>query len=250
MKIAIKREQSPNLFEALSSAANLREAKRNIPTIVKIAVWILGLALVLGACKKDEDEVDLRLDKSTLEVYTDGIAGTVKIESGNGGYVAKSSADQIATASVSGQTVTITGKTKGEATITITDSAGKTAAVKVNVKQVIIDTVIPRFKWGNTVIELEKTNSWGYAVLADCVAVTNLAEKKQYILSWKGGYSVGEKTEAKLRTIEKDKESIEIVLTSMEIQQAESTRYSIVFDKNEEKGELVFTKSSPSTKDQ
>jgi len=30
MKIAIKREQSPNLFETLSSVSNLRDAKKNV----------------------------------------------------------------------------------------------------------------------------------------------------------------------------------------------------------------------------
>ena len=216
--------------------------KKTVRTTAKITAWILGFALVLTACKKDEVTVDLKLDKSSVEVYTDGIAVTVKIESGNGGYVVKSSAEQIATASVSGQTVTVTGKAIGEATITITDGAEKNATVKVTVKQAIIDTATPRFKWDNNVIELGKTNNWGYTVLKDRVAVTNLTENKQYILSWKDGYSAGEKTEAKLRTVEKDKDTQETSLTSLEVQQAADNRYSVVFSKDDQKGELVFTR--------
>lgn len=210
----------------------------NLNTIV----WMLSLVLIVASCNDDDDELapDLKLEKTSVEVYA-GENATVTIETGNGGYTVSSSSAMVATAEVSGTTVTITGVAKGSATITVTDQSGRTATVTATVNTAIIDATTARFKWDST-IELEKVNNWGTSILTDRVAVTNLTDKKQFVLLWTGGFTVGEKTGAKLRVVESGKTTEEVTLTALEVQTAESNRYSIVFSKDTQKGELVFTK--------
>jgi len=204
-------------------------------------MWILSLVLIFTSCKDDEEIIpDLTLDKSSVEVYA-GENATVTIETGNGGYTVSSSSATFATAAVSGTTVTITGVAKGGAIITVKDQSGKTATVSVTVSSAIIDATTLRFKWTNT-IELGKTNGWGTTILSDRVAVTNLTDKKQFVLLWTGGYTVGEKSGAKLRIVENGQQTQEVTLTALEVQKAESNRYSIIFTDGTKNGELVFTK--------
>ncbi|MGV8094898.1 MAG: hypothetical protein AB2L24_23850 [Mangrovibacterium sp.] len=215
--------------------------KKSLHINLNTIVWMLSLALILGSCKDDEEIIpDLTLDKSSVEVYI-GENATVTIKTGNGGYIVSSSSATIATADLSGTTVTITGVAKGETTVTVKDQSGKTATIAVTVNTAIIDATTARFKWDST-IELEKANNWGTAILADRVAVTNLTDKKQFVLLWTGGFTVGEKTGAKLRVVESGKTTEEVTLTALEVQTAENNRYSIVFNKDTQKGELVFTK--------
>lgn len=201
-----------------------------------------GLIVALASCEKEDTVFDLKLDPAgNVEVFT-GESKTVKIESGNGGYeISSITPEGFAEASVSETTVTVSGKEKGETTVTVKDAKGKTASFKVTVKPAIIDATTPRFKWGNTV-ELDKTNGWGVSVLSGSVAVTNLTDKKQYILSWTGGYTAGEKSGAKLLTVESGKQTQETPLTLFEIQKADGNPYSIIFGDASQKGELVVTK--------
>lgn len=203
-------------------------------------LWAVSLVLVLASCKDEDPVLDLKLDQTVVEVFT-GESKTVKIEGGNGGYEATLSPTGIADVSVSGTTITVTGKEKGETTVTVKDSKDKSVIFKVTVKAAIIDATTPRFKWGNTV-ELDKANNYGVSILANSVAITNLADTKQYILSWTGGYTVGEKTGAKLRTVESGKQPQETALTSLEVQKAENNLYSLIFGDASQKGELVVTK--------
>lgn len=214
--------------------------KKRMHINLKTIVMMLGLVFVLASCEKEDEVSDLKLDKTSVEVFTDENI-TVKIENGNGGYTVLSSADAIATATVSEQTITIAGKDKGSATVTVKDNEGKTVTVTVTVKAAIIDTTTLRFKWTNT-IELGKTNGWGTTILSDRVAVTNLTDKKQFVLLWTGGYTVGEKSGAKLRIVENGQQTQEVALTALEVQKAENNLYSIIFNKDVQKGELIFTK--------
>ncbi|WP_257668713.1 Ig-like domain-containing protein [Parapedobacter tibetensis] len=201
---------------------------------------VLGLVFLFSSCKKDNPEMNLTLDRTTIEVFADEQA-TVQITSGNNNYSVSSSSEATAMATVSEQTVTISGKAKGTATVTVKDGSGKTAIVSVTVKSAIIDATTPRFKWTNT-IELDEANGWSTAILADRVAITSFAEKKQFVLVWNGGYTVGDKTDAKLRIVESGKTTEEIALTALEVQKVENNLYSIGFHKDGQKGELVFVK--------
>lgn len=216
--------------------------KKNTIIMTKNALTILvGFIFVLSSCKKDKDlQVNLTLAKTEAEVFVDESV-TVEISAGNGGYTATSSSDAVATATVSGATVTIEGITKGSATITLKDQAGRSAVIAVTVKNAIVDPNTARFKWDNT-IELDMANGWSTTILANSFALTSLADKKQFVLSWTGGYTVGDKTDAKLRILESGKQAQEVSLTVFEVQKADNNRYSVTFSNAEKKGELVFTK--------
>ena len=64
-----------------------------------------------------------------------------------------------------------------------------------------IDTSVnPHFAWDIT-IELEQPNNWSITVFTEKLVITNIAEGKQYLLTWKGGLSTGKKSDAILKTI-------------------------------------------------
>ncbi len=216
--------------------------KKKAVIIVKNTLTIMfGLAIFLGSCSKDKESVpDLTLDKNTVEVFTEENT-MIQISGGDGTYSASSTSDAIAKPEISGKSLKVNGISKGEATITVKDGSGRTSTIKVTVKTAIVDATTPRFKWTST-IELDKVNGWGTAILGDRIAVTSLADKKQYIVTWTGGYTVGDKTNAKLRILESGKEATEVALTALEIQKSENSLYSIVFNKDAQKGELVIRK--------
>lgn len=203
-------------------------------------MMILGFLLVFSACKKDDPIINVSVDKTEAEVFS-GESILINITSGSGNYSVSSSSDAIARADIAGQSLRIIGASKGKATITVKDGAGQTAAISVSVKSAIIDASTPRFKWENTV-ELDVPNGWATTMLSNRVAVTNLVDKKQYVLMWTGGYTVGDKTEAKLRMLESGKETQELTLTTLEVQGAENNLYSIIFSSEGQNGELVFKK--------
>lgn len=207
---------------------------------VKWFALVFSFLFILSSCKKDKDLVaDLSVDKPNVELYS-GENLTVQITGGDGTYSASSSAEAIAKPEVSGKSIKINGLSKGTATITVKDGSGRTATVSVTVNNPLAGNT-PQFKWTNTVA-LEQANGWALAVLADQVAVTSLTEKKQFIINWTGGYTVGDKTNAKLRIVESGKTTEEVTLSSLEIQSATENLYRIVFNKDTQKGELVFNK--------
>ena len=102
------------------------------------AIMLVVMQLTLPGCAKDEtapDLVELSLDKSSVAITPD-VTATVKITSGNGEYTAVSSDNNIATAAVSGDEITITPKSTAEranAVIVITDKAFKRTTIDVTV---------------------------------------------------------------------------------------------------------------------
>ncbi len=106
----------------------------------KKLIYLLALVFSLGlsftACgDDDDDDVNLELDKTEVTVAI-GTTQEVKITKGNNDYKVAEDNKDIATASVSGTTITITGVAKGTTNINVTDKAGKKAVVKVTVKDV------------------------------------------------------------------------------------------------------------------
>ena len=215
--------------------------KNTVKNSYRIVSLILFTAISFASCKKDKNLIpDLTLEKTSVEVFTEEDV-MVQISGGDGTYTASLSANGIAGAEIAGKSLKVTGISKGSSTITVKDGSGKTVSLNVIVKSAIIDANTPRFKWTNT-IELEKANGWGTSILSDRLAISSLVDKKQYVLSWTGGYTVGDKTNGKLRILENGKTAEEITLTALEIQKAESKLFSIVFNKDAQKGEVVFTK--------
>lgn len=71
---------------------------------------------------------------------------TFRITSGNGGYAVRSSNEQVATASVDEEVVTLTVRGDGSATITVTDAAEEARSIVVRVP-LNTDDPTPRFAW-------------------------------------------------------------------------------------------------------
>lgn len=104
------------------------------------------LAAAFSSCSKDEkpgdnnggstggngEVVALTLSTSSVEVLA-GESADVTIVSGNGGYTAVSASETVATASVSGNTITVSGFQAGSTIITVKDAQKKAAALQVKV---------------------------------------------------------------------------------------------------------------------
>lgn len=86
---------------------------------------------VFTACSNDDDK-DLVLEKSEVTVDLGGTT-TVKITKGNSGYKVTPADATVATATLEGNVITITGVKAGETTITVTDNEKKSATLKVKV---------------------------------------------------------------------------------------------------------------------
>lgn len=82
--------------------------------------------------------VPFELQLSTQELsLTAGSTTTVEITSGNGDYSVSVDKPTIATATLSGTTISIKGEAKGTAKLTVKDKSGQTAEISVNVKEFI-----------------------------------------------------------------------------------------------------------------
>ncbi|MFV0538102.1 MAG: calycin-like domain-containing protein [Dysgonomonas sp.] len=92
---------------------------------------VFSLSLfVFTACSDDDN--DLVLEKSEVTVDLGGTT-TVKITKGNSGYKVIPADATIATATLDGNVITITGVKAGETTIAVTDNENKSATLKVKV---------------------------------------------------------------------------------------------------------------------
>lgn len=213
----------------------------NIKALLSVILMACA-TFFLASCGEDEDPIKNLTTEATTTEVTVGNTVTIKITSGNGAYTVTSSTAAVAIAAVSGETITITGVAKGSATITLTDSKEKTVTISVTVNSAVISTTTARFKWNTTTVELDKTNNWSTTLLTDRVAVSNVTDKKQYVLVWTGGFTTGAKTNASLRIVEENKTTEVITLTNLEIQASTSSLYSVVFNTAAQSGELVLTR--------
>lgn len=101
--------------------------------------------------------------------------------------------------------------------------------------------VNPHFTWDITV-ELEQPNNWSITAFSEKVAITNIAEGKQYLLTWKGGLSTGKKSDAILKTIVRGKQTQTTGLDILEVKDSGNNTYELFLRGSGRKGELVFTK--------
>lgn len=99
----------------------------------------------------------------------------------------------------------------------------------------------PHFTWDITV-ELEQPNSWSVTAFSEKVAITNIAEGKQYLLTWKGGLSTGKKSEAILKTIVRGEQTKTTELDILEVKDSGNNIYELFLRGGGRKGEIVFTK--------
>lgn len=200
-------------------------------------IFMASLIVALASCKEDDPGVDLKLKDANIEVAVDATV-TVAIESGNGGYSATPTpAGKVDVTITGGNTVSIKGLEEGEATIAVKDDKGKTASIKVTVVSKHTIPSAAQFVWNGVKTDLEIANNWGLTIYSNRLAVTNLADKKQYILSWTGDLSKGEKTGGKLEGIEEEP----VTLSSIEVVNDENNTYYIVFEAGTKTGNIYFT---------
>lgn len=202
---------------------------------------IASCMFALASCSDEEETpaAELKLDKTSIEVVEEASV-SVNIETGNGGYEAAPASVATATVSVSGNTITITGVQEGNTTITVKDGKGKTASIAVTVVSKHTIPTAAQFVWDGKKTDLDVANNWGLAIYANRLAVTNIADKKQYILSWTGDLTVGDKTNGKLQVVGTD--PAEINLSSFEVVKADNNAYYIYFESGDKTGNIYFTK--------
>ncbi len=142
-----------------------------------LSAIIIGFVAIVS-CKKDELAKELKLDKTSVELFV-GKTEAVKVLSGNGNYKVKP--NENVTATVSGTMITVKGIKAGSSDMFVTDSAGKTLSVKVTVKENIKDVTV---KAGTTTakegekVEVEITAGSGEYTVATADAKVATAEVK------------------------------------------------------------------------
>ena len=185
-----------------------------------INIYIISFVLILSqlslfsSCKDEDTVAELKLDRTAIQIK-EGSEGILKIESGSGGYQFSFSEEGYATAKYRENLIYIQG----------------------------VSTDNQRFVWGN-MIELNKANNWSLFTDVNSVAITNVMEGRQYVLSCDGDLSVGVKSNATLEILSsKTGAEPEIVqLAGMEVLQIKDGLCSIVFSTADRMGELVFQK--------
>lgn len=106
---------------------------KNILMLVSIAAMTVW---GLSACSDDSESSDeiffknVEVDKSYIEIDPNG-TGEVVVEEGNGGYTARSSDENVATATIEGNTVLITGHVAGKAHVIVTDKENVEQGINV-----------------------------------------------------------------------------------------------------------------------
>lgn len=208
--------------------------------IILCVILIIIESCFFSSCKDEDTVSGLQLDRSAIQIK-EGSEGILKVESGSGGYQFSFSSEGYASAKYRENLIYIKGEKYGKVTMTVTDLEGHVATLDVVIVSKVLNTDTQRFVWGD-MVELNKANDWSLLIETNSIAVTNLIEGKQYVLSWNGDFSLGVKEEAKLYILNsQDKEDVqEINLAGMEILQIKNGLYSIVFSSNERIGELVF----------
>ncbi|HBK30817.1 MAG TPA: hypothetical protein DDZ96_12640 [Porphyromonadaceae bacterium] len=215
--------------------------KKIINIDLKTIVMLLACVFIMAACNKDDDEViqELKLkdNVTSIEVIEDATV-TVTIESGNGGYVHSATTPGKIEVSITDNTISVKGLEEGETNLTIKDQKGKSVTVAVNVVSKHTIPTSAQFVWSGAKTDLETTNNWGLAIYNNRIAVTNVIDKKQYILTWTGDLSKGEKSGGRLQTVGGET----VTLSSFEVVKSENNTYYIAFEGGSKTGNIYFTK--------
>ncbi|MDD2244552.1 MAG: hypothetical protein PHY69_03310 [Dysgonamonadaceae bacterium] len=216
----------------------------------KLIYNIIGVSLILllTSCQAEEfnrPEIDLELLSNEVHlsiVAHELTSTTVNIKHGNSGYTVESSDESVAIATNkgTGSTITITGVGPGSAVVTVTDALGKTATIDVSVSVTYPTT--PTFVWDGKNIRFDKVGGYALTVFPGKIALTDVVnDKVQYILSWTGGLTVGEKNNGTLKIVTYNAEPELIELTKFKVLTPESGSYYCIFSKDDIGGQFFFT---------
>lgn len=214
----------------------LKNTKMN--KILKFFLAITLLSGLMWSCKKNIDDPLLKLQVDNTDVTITSINSPVilTITSGNGGYYVSSNDEGIVTAEISETTVILTAVGEGSTRIFVTDSERRSVAIEVTVAFTLPDSEI--FIWNGAVTPFDTPDGYGISILSSSVALTDIVseEKKQIVLSWNGGFTVGDKTGGSL-TVLTTEESETIPLTSVKILRADDSGNYIHFTDGSRSGE-------------
>lgn len=214
---------------------------------MKRAINSLFVAIILAgivwSCSDDKEDSLFRLQVDNTDVTISSINTPVilTITSGNEGYTVQSGDEEIVTAEISGTTITLRGVGEGTTRVTVTDKEKRSVAVQVTVSLILPNTEF--FSWNGVTTGFDSPGDYGISFLLSSVALTDLSseEKKQIILSWSGGITVGSKTNGKLNVV--TPEGTETTsLTSVKVIRGDASGYYIVFGDGSKSGELFFVK--------
>lgn len=207
---------------------------------MRFIMLLLCCVSIWTACEKEKAVPlqALELDKNSIEILQ-SYTSTVEVISGNGDYTV--SETSLVEVEIVGNTITFTAtENYGEERLFIMDGTGRKAAVDLKVIPAVLSADDPRFYWDG-LIALEQANQWSTTIMGNKVAMSNVPEKKQFVLSWNGEFAVGVKPRATLRIIDEENKQ-DIALTKLEILNIDRSKNlcTIVFYKEKQKGELVF----------
>lgn len=106
--------------------------------IMNLAGALLSSAILMFGCSEDLPSYsDLKVDKTEVFIQADGENPTaiVNITEGNGNYNVTVADENVATATLNGNQITLNGLNNGVTTVTITDWSKHSAVINVNVKE-------------------------------------------------------------------------------------------------------------------
>ena len=143
--------------------------------------FLAFIALALNACNKEQDKLEETIQNISLEHTEISLkvneSKIIAIRSANGSCTAKCADESKVTAIIEQNNIKITGKTEGETTITIFDSKGKQAEIKVTVLNLVVPGETITIEKGSSVT---KTISFGnnYTVTSSnpSIATANIEE--------------------------------------------------------------------------
>lgn len=216
----------------------------------KLIYNIFGISLIflLVSCvEEDFNRPVIDLELLSNEVHLSIIAHelsttTVSVKHGNSGYVVESSDETVAFATNegTGADITITATGAGTAVITVTDAMGKTATINVTVSITIPTT--PTFIWDGQNIRFDRAGGYALTVFPGKIGLTDVIhDNTQYVLSWTGGLTEGDKSNASLKIITPESEPELIELTSFRTLRPDSGGHYIIFSADSKGGQFYFT---------
>jgi len=199
--------------------------------------------ILLTACEKETAPVvDLVLDKTELSLIENEEI-VVTITSGNGSYKVISSDPNKVTVSLADHAFTVKGEGEEDATVVLSDKAGRSIKLEVTVKARYTVPAEYQFAWNGEKKLLDKVDGPAFTMLTSGVAVPEVAGENQYYLSWTGGFGKGVKSNAVLQIVSDGVKGSAIELNNLEVVKAENDVYFIVFSENTKNGELYFSVS-------
>ncbi len=106
--------------------------------IAYLAGALFSSAILMSGCSEDLPSYsDLKVDKTEVFIQADGENPTavVNITEGNGNYKVTVANENVATATLNGEQITLNGLTNGTTTVTLMDWSKHSAVITVNVKE-------------------------------------------------------------------------------------------------------------------